>query len=162
MRDITFRAGGAAAMAGGAMRIANAFTTGLLDGRTLGFLYLATDILLLLGLLAWYIARRGMLGTVGTVGFAVAVAGFLMIRSAGLFGAAGYLNAVGTLLLGLAIMGLPVLIRREGPLVPPALWVLSLLIGLASFGFPPLALLAGILFGLAFIAAGFELWRERP
>jgi hypothetical protein len=28
--------------------------------------------------------------------------------------------------------------------------------------FVPAALLAAILFGLAFIAAGFELWRESP
>jgi hypothetical protein len=160
MQDITFRAGGAAAMAGGALRIANAFTSSLLEPRALGFLYLATDILLLLGLVAWFIARRATIGVVGAAGFALAVAGFLAIRSAGLFGANGYAIGVEALLLGLAVMSLPMLIHREGPIVPPALWLLTLVVGLTSLVFAPAALLAAILFGLAFIAAGFELWRE--
>ena len=86
------RASAVLAVAGGALRVANSFTTDALPGGTLALLYLATDVFVLAGIAGMWWYRRRALGTAATTGIVIFVAGTLAIRAAalGVFGAAGY------------------------------------------------------------------------
>jgi len=113
MRSVLFRSSGAAAVAGGALRIAEPLLRRALTASSLSFAYFAIDVLLLFGIIGWYGWRADKLGIAGLAGFATGVAGILIIRSASLFGTAGYQIGAAALLLGLAIMNTPALIWRE-------------------------------------------------
>ena len=59
MRDETLmRLSGAAAVAGGLLRAANAFSGNILTNHTLQLLYFATDVLLIFGLAGVYLQAR--------------------------------------------------------------------------------------------------------
>jgi hypothetical protein len=163
MRPFTIGTG-AAAILGGALRIAAIFTTAAFAAQTLSYFYYAIDVLLMLGLIGWYVSRAGKLGSAGLVGFIVSTAAILMIRSADLFGAQTYALGSALLLVGLGIMNLPTLLRRDGSMAAPALWMASLACGIAvavlvSPSWP--AALAALLFGSGFVTAGVELLRIR-
>jgi hypothetical protein len=65
------------------------------------------------------------------------------------------------LLAGLLVMNLLTLFRRDGTILPVMLWLASLVVAAMAFlASGPLAAVAGVLFGLGFIAAGIELWRS--
>jgi hypothetical protein len=151
------RLSGAAAVAGGTLRIANTVTWRIFDSHTNALLYLATDALLLLGLIGWYAARARSLGAAGVAGFVSGVAGILVVRSAGLFPGYGYSAGSVLLLAGLVVMTSPIVLRRDGPLTTPLLWAGSLASAVLSVLFAPLAVLAAILFGAGFICAGLGL-----
>jgi len=150
---------GIAAIAGGAIRIANTFMTRMFDAHTLALTYLLTDVFLLLGLIGWYASRAGKLGTSGVVGFTAAVVGILMIRSAELFPGYGYLAGATVLLAGLVVMSMRTLLRRDGALLPPLLWLLSFACAIASIAVTPLSILSAAFFGAGFICAGIQLLR---
>jgi hypothetical protein len=157
-------AAGAAAVSGGALRIAAMLTTHAFTAQTLSYFYYAVDVFLMLGLTGWYVSRAGKLGAAGLTGFVVSTAAILMIRSTNLFGTQTYVLGSGLLLGGLAIMNLPTLLRRDGSIVAPALWVASLACGIAAAAFASagsLTGLAALLFGLGFVIAGVELIREK-
>lgn len=154
-----YRLSGLAAIAGGALRIANTLTAHVVDADILALTYLLTDVLLLLGLTGWYVSRAGSLGVCGAVGFAVAVSGILVIRSADLFPGYGYPVGATALLAGLVIMSIPTLLRRDRPILSPVLWLLALLCALASIAISPLAIVSAVLFGAGFICAGLGLMR---
>lgn len=155
------RAIGFAALAGGLLRIANSFTGAWVGEGVLGIVYFVEDLLLLLGLLGIYLPQRRMLGIVGLVGFVLGVIGLFTIRSASLFGPAGYQLGAAELLIGLSIMGVRQL--AAGQRAAPSLFLASLALGLLSL-VPalarPCALLAAITFGLGFALAGLRLLRE--
>jgi hypothetical protein len=155
-----FRLSGAAAVAGGMLRIANTFTLHMFDPHSLALIYLATDVFLLLGLIGWYASRADSLGASGAVGFVIAVVGILVIRSTDLFPASGYRIGATALLAGLVVASIPILLRRGGPVLAPVLWLLSFVCGLASMVIAPLATLSAVLFGAGFICAGFGLLRS--
>jgi hypothetical protein len=159
---IVLRSTGTAAIAGGLLRIANTFTIHAFDAHTLALAYLLTDVLLLLGLTGWYASRADRLGVSGMAGFAITVAGILVIRSADLFPGTGYLIGAATLLVGLAIMSAQILLRRNDTIVPPLLWLLSLLSAALSIALAPLAIVSAVLFGAGFICAGLHLVRHAP
>jgi hypothetical protein len=154
-----FKLGGIAAIAGGVLRVANTFTPHLFDAHTLGLIYFVTDAFLLLGLIAWYASRADRLGVSGVTGFAIAAIGILVIRSADLFPGIGYLAGATALLAGLVVMSVPALVRRDGPLVAPGLWLLSFVCALGSLAVAPLAIASGVFFGAGFICAGLGLLR---
>ena len=168
------RASALAAIAGGALRVANGFTTNLLPGPTLALLYLVTDVLLLLGVAGIWWRRRPALGAAGHIGVGIFVVGILLIRVAafGVLGAGGYQAGAAVALLGLVVYSVETLIRRNASLCPPVLWLVSLACGiLGALGvarafptsaFPTSAFLsgaAGVTFGLGFVIAGIEGWR---
>ena len=160
MRGTLLKLAGSAAIAGGALRIANAFTTGMLDEHTLQLLYFATDFFFVLGLIGIYAPRSEVLGALGLIGFIVSILGFLIIRSATLmvFGMGGYLFGATVALLGVATLSIAMLLKKNGSRWPPIIWLLALALGIAStFGLSIAALAAGIAFGAGFVAAGFEL-----
>jgi len=153
------RAGGLAAVAGGALRLAEPLLSGSLGGRPLQFVYFGIDVFLLLGLTAWYGWRAGKLGIAGLTGFVVGVTGILVIRSADLFAPRGYMIGATLLLTGLVVMNTPALVRRERPIWPPLLWLAALVCALASLGYVPLAAVAGAAFGIGYMLAGIALLR---
>lgn len=152
---------GVAAIAGGVLRIVDSFTGSMLGTETLDRFYFATDVLLMLGVAGWYFSRAERLGTPGLTGFFVAVFALLMIRSASLFGPHGYMQGAALLLAGLAIMNVLTLFRRDGTILAPMLWLVSLVVAAMAFlASGPLAAVAGVVFGLGFVAAGIDLWRR--
>jgi hypothetical protein len=159
MGIVLLRAGGLAAIAGGALRLAEPFLRSSLGGRQLQFAYFVIDVFLLLGLMAWYGWRAEKLGMAGMIGFASGVAGILVIRSASLFAPQGYAVGATLLLVGLVAMNAPALIRRDRPLWPPLLWLAAFLCALASFAYAPLAVVAGMIFGIGYVVAGVALLR---
>ena len=156
------RALAVAAMAGGALRIADAFLVDAYSVTTLAILYFATDVLLLAGIAGVYWGRSGKLGVAGTLGVAIFTLGILLVRVAafGVFGDSGYRMAATIALVGLAILSTETWIRRNGAYVSATFWLLALALGIAgACGLWPAAmlLLAGIAFGAGFVAAGAEL-----
>jgi len=154
-----FRLSGIAAIAGGALRIANTVTMHMFDPHTLALSYLATDVFLLFGLIGWYASRANGLGVSGVIGFSVAIIGILIIRSADLFPGQGYLLGATALLAGLVVMSVPALLRRDGPILTPVLWLSSFICAMASIMIAPLAVVSAALFGAGFICAGLGLLR---
>ncbi len=151
---------GLAAIAGGALRVGEPLLRTVLTGDALPLVYFLIDVLLLLGLMGWYACRAEKLGIAGLVGFVSGTVGILVIRSAGLFGTQGYTIGATLLLLGLVVMNAPTLIRRDGPICPPLLWLIAFLCGLASLAYAPLAFVAGTVFGIGYILAGVSLLRS--
>jgi hypothetical protein len=160
-----YRLSGAAAIIGGLLRIGAAFPI-LSDPAAVEWLYTTIDVLLLFGLIGIYLVRAERLGFLGLTGFAVGVAALSFIGGpdADPFGFSTYEQ--GAAALAIAMLGLSIawLRARERPLAPPLLFfasaiaagVLNLIPGLGAYGLP----LAGALFGAAFAAAGFYLWKQ--
>lgn len=161
-----YRLSGAAALAGGLLRVASAvpFTS---DTVTLEWLYTAIDVLLPLGLMGIYLARAEKLGFLGLASFAVAVAALSFIGGpdADPFGFSTYEQ--GAAALAIAMVGFSIAWLRAGerPLTPPLCWfgsviaagVLNLIPPLSQYGF----MVAGMLFGAGFALAGIPLLRPR-
>jgi hypothetical protein len=147
---------GACAVAGGALRIADTFAAGAMDQRTLQLLYFATDVFLLFGLLGFYRLQAKELGSLGTLGFVVALIGLLMVRSSALF---DYASGAAVWLFGLAALSIAMLMRTTRR-VAPILWLLSLASAIMGALVPSAAwtiAVAGITFGAGFIVAGMYL-----
>jgi hypothetical protein len=155
------RLSGAAAVAGGILRIANSFTAGAFDARTRELGYFVTDVLLLFGFLGIYLPRRALLGRVGLAGFVCGVVGILIIRSSTSFGPNGYVIGAGLLLVGLSAQSGVMLARTDLPKLPPILWLTSLVLAVAGAlgGLPSATVLAGVPFGAGFVLAGWPLAR---
>ena len=154
---------GVAAMAGGALRIADSFVIHAYSLAMLAMLYFLTDVFLLAGMAGIYWSRRAKIGIAGTLGAAIFVVGILLVRVAafGVFGTNGYQLGAATALIGLAILSAETLTRRDGAYVSAGLWLLSLALGIAgALGVMPAALqlLAGVAFGAGFVAAGLEVF----
>jgi hypothetical protein len=156
-----YRLVGAAAVLGGAMRIATSFVPW--DGSAaIEAVALAIDVLLLFALMGIYLAHRAALGWAGLVAFAVAETGIASIvgPDTQAFGIDTYLAGVHAIAIGLALLGAVMLVRRAGTTAAAVCWVLSLIVGAGGgvvgqgdLGF----LLGGLLFALGFVAAGIGL-----
>ena len=152
---------GLAAIAGGALRIVDSFTTHSLSAGTLAALYFATDVLLLLGIGGIYWSRRATLGIAGVMGAAIFVFGILLVRASafGMLGANGYQLAAALALVGLVILSTEALLRRTDAGVSAPLWLVAFVFGtIGAFGVmtPVMTILAGVAFGAGFVAAGFK------
>ena len=161
------RASAVLAVAGGALRVANSFTTDALPGGTLALLYLATDVFVLAGIAGMWWYRRRSLGTAATTGIVIFVAGILAIRAAalGVFGAAGYQIGATIALLGLSAYSIETLLRRGAAPWAPVSWLVSLvcaLVGVVGVAPPILTIAAGVAFGAGFVAAGVEILTVDP
>ena len=154
------RVGGLAAIAGGMLRIANAFLGGM-PQSVLAALYMITDGLLLAGVAGLWLTRRVQMGVAGTLGLSVFVAGILTVRASA-FGIGSYRLGAAVALIGLAVYSTDVLWRRYAPHWAPVFWLTSLPPAItAMLGISPFAMsaLAAALFGAGFIFAGLELLR---
>jgi hypothetical protein len=161
-----YRLSGAAAIAGGLLRIVSAFPFST-DPVTLEWLYTTIDVLLLFGLIGIYLSRAERLGFLGLASFGVAVAALSFIGGpdADTLGFSTYEQGAAALAIAMVGFSIAWLQRGERPIWPPLCWfgsvicvgALSFIPPLSQFGFP----LAGALFGLGFALAGLELLRPK-
>jgi hypothetical protein len=150
---------GGCAIIGGGLRIASSFIPWAPDTAWLEGLYFAIDTLLLFGLMGIYFAHRARLGVSGFAMFAVAETGIASIvgPDTTVFGIDTYQAGVAVISIGLALLGVVMLVRRAGTIAAPLCWIASTaagaaggVAGQAELGF----LVGGLLFGLGFIVAG--------
>lgn len=165
--DHLYRLAGAAAVLGGLLRVLSAASPPF-DQMSLEALWTIIDILLTLGLMGVYLARADKLGFLGFAGFALAIASLSFIGGpdADVFGFSTYEQGSAALAISLIGLSIAWLRARVRPLAPPLLWFASVIcVGvfnllptpLPTYGFP----VAGALFGLAFMAAGWDLLRRK-
>jgi hypothetical protein len=157
------RLGGRAALLAGVLRTGASFIPSTPPGVALELFYLVIDVLLLLGLLGIYAYQHEEVGVVGLLGFLLALIGTAII--VGPDGALGGVEmyVVGSLLIsiGLTLLALGSWKAQRLPRAVPVLWVLSTVVGIGGFlagGLALTYLIAGALFGLAFIIAGVRIW----
>lgn len=153
---------GLSAIAGGALRVVDSFTTESLSPATLAALYFVTDVLLLLGILGVYWSQRSKLGFAGVIGLAIFAVGIVLIRISafGVFGANGYQLGAAIALLGLATFSAEELLCRDQTDAAAILWLAALafgIIGALGVMVPLMTIAAGVTFGLGFVLAGRQL-----
>ena len=160
-----YRLSGAAAIAGGLLRVASSFPL-VQDEITLQWLYTGIDVLLLMGIIGIYLDRAEKLGFLGLASFGVAVASLSFIGGpdADPFGFSTYEQ--GAAALAIALVGLSMAWVRVGekPVWPALAWfgsvivvgLLSFIAPVAQYGIPA----AGVLFGLGFVLAGLPLLKR--
>lgn len=160
-----YRLAGLCAVLGGLLRLLSPFGTGLLNVEDHHRLWLATDILLLFGLVGIYGYSRKLVGLTGMMGFALAAIGLLIVRSAGdvVLGPRTYAYGAVIWTVGMAVLAFPMLLRGVGHMVAAGFWTLALVIGIfsvirdgQSWGIPA----AAVAFSLGYIAAGLPLFRK--
>ena len=161
-----FRFAGLAAILAGMLRVGTSFltwdsTVAWQEGLAAGI-----DVLLLFGLMGIYLAQRTALGWVGLAAFVAAEAGIGSIIGPDTvsFGIDTYQAGVAVISIGLAALSLMMLVKRAGSTAAAMCWIASLSVGLGggfvgqgAFGF----FVGGILFGLGFVAAGWDLISPR-
>ena len=160
---------GLAAVVGGTLRIVTSFVPAG-PGAGIELVYLAVDLLLLLGLLGIYTDEHEHAGRTGFLGFLLATAGI-----ASIVGPDGYLGVVpmypaGSLVfsVGLCLLAVGVWRGRALPRVVPVLWSATAVLGVGGSlaRQPALVATAGVLLGLAFALAGLRmahrLTRDQP
>lgn len=161
-----FTLSGLAAIAGGLLRIAVAFPV-FSDEITLQWLYTGIDILLTFGLIGIYLDRAARLRALGFFSFVIALAALSFIGGpdADPFGFSTYEQGAATLAIALVGLSLAWMTAGERPLWAPACWFFSVLaaglLGMVPFLADYHFLVAGVLFGLGFVLAGYDLTRRR-
>ena len=160
------RLSGAAALAGGALRVASAFPLPL-QQYELEALWAVIDVLLTLGLIGVYLVRAEKLGFLGLGAFVVAMAALSFIGGpdADPFGFSTYQEGSSTLVIALVGLSIAWIRAQERPWAAPLCWIgtaiaagvlAALPAPLPDYGF----LAAGVLFGLGFAFAGWDLLRR--
>jgi hypothetical protein len=156
------RWGGLAAIIAGILRGVNSFLPNFIPGVTLEFLYLLTDIFILFGIMGIYGFEHQESGLWGFCGFLLAIVGTgIIIGPDGLIGSVS-MYPVGSLILatGLILLAVGSWIANKFSRWIPILWVLSTIIGFIGHFSPGLNLLfviSGVMFGIGFAGAGFEI-----
>jgi len=161
-KETLVRLSALAAIAGGALRVVDGLLIPSASIQVQQFAYFITDLLLLWGMCGIYLTRSHRLGLAGFIGFVVFWIGIFMVRSSSLslFGYSAYLIGATVTLLGAVVLGADMLVRNAFPRWAPVLWIAALLLGI--LGLRPAwagwsVMLAGVIFGLGFIAAGIAL-----
>jgi hypothetical protein len=166
MDTTTHRLLAAGAIAGGLLRVANAFTTGVLSAQALQFSYALTDLLMLVGLAGILLTWRGELERLGYIGVGIAAIGLTVIRGTGFTSIAmqGYMIGAAIAVIGVAVLGADMLWRRIGNALAPIFWIASFGLAVAGAfgGWAALQALAGIAFGAGFVFAGIDVLRVGP
>jgi hypothetical protein len=158
---LLYRLAGAAAILAGVLRAIDAFAYRFLGSGEGEQLFLVTDIVLLFALIGLYAHRSRAIGWAGLAGFATAIVGIVLTRSAaGIIDA--YLVGAAIVAVGVAVLGVAILSFRAFSRIGPILWIAALLVGILSWRIESdwLFEAAGVAFGLGFIAAGVELVRR--
>lgn len=161
-----YRLSGLAALLGGLLRMGSALALPL-DRIALEALWTGIDVLLTLGLIGIYLVRAPKLGLLGLTAFALAIASLSFIGGpdADVFGFSTYEQGAAALAISMVGLALAWVRASERPLAPPLAWFGSVIaVGVLSalpaplpdYGFAA----AGLLFGLGFAAAGWDLLRR--
>jgi hypothetical protein len=166
-KDALVRLSAVAAILGGALRVVDGLFVSSAAPQIQQLAYFLTDLLLLFGLCGIYFTRSHRLGSAGLLGFVLSFLGILMVRSSALtvFGFSAYLVGASVTLFGVVAIGVAMLIHNAFPRWAPILWIISLVIGV--IGLLPAAMgwgvtLAGVIFGIGFVAAGISLLLRKP
>jgi hypothetical protein len=156
-----YRLAGVAAILAGLLRAIDAFAFMFLTGGDTDKLFLVTDIFLLFALIGIYAHEHRAVGWAGLAGFAVALVGIVMVRSAGA-SIDAYVYGAATVAVGMAVLGVAMLVGRAAFRVAPILWIVALAAAVPVYWIESdwLFELAGVAFGLGFVAAGVELLRR--
>ncbi|MEO1100472.1 MAG: hypothetical protein AAFW65_01360 [Pseudomonadota bacterium] len=161
--DLFMKLGAYGAIFGGALRIVASFVPFTPESAALEVFYALIDFSLMAGLAALYVANATRLGTVGLVGFVLAFAGLASIigPDPAMLGIDFYQLGVAVIGLGVALLGLRIVVL-DGLRMPGGFWLSAFVAGLAAYaGAGAVAfVVAGILFGAGFIAAGVALLRR--
>lgn len=158
-REMLLRLSAAAAILGGGLRIVDAFLTNA-TSHIQQAAYFATDAMLIFSLCGIYLSRSNRLGLAGLLGFVSSITGLLIVRS---FGQGAYIVGASVTLLGVVLISVAMLVRAAFPKLAPMLWIASLIVGVIAlpfrlnWGFT----VAGVIFGLGFVAAGINLKPSR-
>jgi hypothetical protein len=153
---------GVAAVVGGVLRTVSAFIPWDASNPKIEALAFVVDVSVLFGLMGVYFAHRERLGWLGFGAFVIAETGIASIVGPDTvaFGIDTYLAGVHAIAVGLALLGVQMLVRRAGPAAAAICWILSPVVGLGggAIGQGELGFfLGGILFALGFVAAGVSL-----
>jgi hypothetical protein len=154
------RYGGLAAMSAGLLRGVNSFLPSS-SGLTSELLYLLTDIFLVFGIIGLYGFQHQESGWWGFWGFVLAIIGITVIRTGTIAGVKMYAIGASIFTAGLSLLAIGSWIAHKLPQWIPVVWVLSTIIGFAGYfipGFSLLFVVSGVLFGVGFAVAGFQVW----
>ena len=163
-QETVWRLAGVAAIAGGLIDLIGPLLYPHLSEPLRLSTYVLIDVLLLLGMLGVQSLAGKAMGGLGLVGFVIAVAGVLLVRTsaAGIFGAASYMIASSIWSIGMVVISAALLLGKGPFRMASALWIATLVIGLAGLALKdqgPIHRLAGWCFALGFVAAGVILAR---
>jgi hypothetical protein len=170
--SVPYRISGAAAVLGGALRVATALVPDPFD-LPLWPLYLVIDVLLLIGWAGIYFrlaAAAGMFGAavalLGAAALTVLLARDILHLDVEVAGISLYLLGAGLLVVAAALMGIAIWRARIFPQWIAYLWLGAVVFGLLSQileEHAPMAFqFAGIAFGLGFVGAGITLLFGAP
>lgn len=125
---------------------------------SLTWIYLVLTLTTIIALVGIYIYQKESAGTLGLVGFIVALAGnLLLFLPDPIIGGSVYA-------LGLLLVGVAALKADSFPHWIPWLWVAAPLIGIPGFMLPDLEsilfLLASAAFAFGFFGAGYSMWNS--
>jgi hypothetical protein len=157
------RAGAAAAIVAGALRIVSTFIPYEPNSAGLETLYGVIDLGLMFGLIAVYIASAEALGMAGLAFFMIALGGVASIvgPDAPAFGIDFY--RIGALVFVAGLAGLSAQLLRAGLLrLSAALWLATFASSLVTMIVPQGFVAAGLAIGAGYVLAGVELLRMRP
>jgi hypothetical protein len=166
-KDALLRLSALAAIVGGALRVADGLFVASAAPQIQQLAYFFTDLMLLFGLCGIYFTQSHRLGLAGLLGFVLSFLGILMVRSSALslFGFSVYLVGASITLFGVVTISIAMLINDAFSKLAPILWITSLIIGV--IGLFPVAMswgvtLAGVIFGIGFVAAGIAPLFHKP
>jgi hypothetical protein len=152
--------GGLAAMIAGLLRGVNSFLPSS-SGLTSELLYLLTDIFLVFGIIGLYGFQHQESGWWGFWGFVLAIIGITVIRTGTIAGVKMYVIGASIFVVGLSLFAVGSWLAAKLPQWVSVIWILSTVIGFLGYFLPSLNLLfmmSGLLFGIGFAGAGFQVW----
>ncbi len=154
------RLGGLAAIMAGILRGVNSFLPSFPD-TTIELLYLLTDIFILFGMIGLYGFQHQESGWWGFFGFLLSIIGIAVIRTGTISGVKMY--AIGALIfaVGLSLFAIGSWLAGKLPRWMSVFWILSTIIGFIGYfvpGLNTLFVVSGVLFGVGFAGAGFQVW----
>ena len=155
------RLGGLAAILAGILRGFNSFLPNDVPVVTLEILYLLTDIFILFGIMGLYGFQYRESGWWGFSGFLLAIIGTGMIIGPDGSIAGVNMYPVGSLIFaaGLTALAVGAWIANKLSRWIPVGWLVSTILGFIGYFSPGLGLLfvvSGVIFGISFAGAGFE------
>lgn len=127
--------------------------------------YVAIDLLLMIGMLGVWSASRVGASALGLIGFVLGLLGVMLVRtsSAKIFGEASYMIASSLWSIGMVIWAVD-LLRAKAFRLSAGLWIAALIIGLVGVALKdhgPVAHVAKMSFIAGFACAGLHLIRTR-
>jgi len=127
--------------------------------------YVAIDLLLMIGMLGVWSASRASASVLGLIGFVLGLLGVMLVRtsSAKIFGEASYMIASSVWSIGMVVWAID-LLRAKAFRISAGLWIAALVIGLVGVALKdhgPVAHVAKISFIAGFVCAGLGLIKTR-